>query len=131
MREAGGNHPSLICFDHFVQSTPQLRTPFNYCILYHYIIVHSIFFMHAACMCYGPAMDTQTSAYTHNIYIYIYRIHLHIHILHTYTHIYIYIRDHHHLWGEGGLYIYIHTYMLVAYLQSCGLSTQPSLQISC
>ena len=57
--------------------------------------------MHAAYMCYGPAMDTQTSAYTHNIYIYTVYICTYTYYIRTY----IYSRDHHHLWGEGGLYI--------------------------
>ena len=93
-----GKPPKFDMFWSFF-SIPRLRTPFNYCILYHYIIVS--FFMPAACMCYGPAMDTQTSAYTHNIYIpYTFA---HTHTTYVHTHIYIYIRDHHHLWGEGGL----------------------------
>ena len=101
--------PKFNMFWSFFQSTPQLRTPFNYCILYRYIIVS--FFMHAACMRFGPAMDTQTSAYTHNIYIPYTFAHTHTTYVHAHIYIYIFIRDHHHLWGEGVFYIYIYTYI--------------------
>ena len=70
----------------------------------------------------------------HIIYIYIPYTFAHTHT--TYVHIYIYIAGTITISGGRGdyiyiIYIYIYTYMLVAYLQSCGLSTQPSLQISC
>ena len=63
--------------------------------------------MPAACMCYGPAMDTQTSAYTHNIYIpYTFA---HTHTTYVHTHIYIYISGTITISGGRGDYkIYIH-----------------------